>query len=127
MSDEAKIEVKLVTDPSQMPYGCTVCGGKIYPAWIYAVAADDDIGICADCLRDGSIDSKLAQTAERLEQRADEMRAYTAHVRSLIGRLKVPTFAKWEAAAKREQLIDMARDVREEALDESKPEGPAAA
>jgi hypothetical protein len=107
MSDEAKIETKLVSHPSQIPYGCTVCGGGLgWPCVYAATDADENIVVCGDCLRDGKIDSTLTQTAEGLEQRAKGTLTYAAYLRSLIGRLKVPTFAEWEAAEKRERLLE---------------------
>jgi predicted amidophosphoribosyltransferase len=124
MSDEAKVEVKLVPNlPDQMGYryGCTVCGGE-ENSWICAADADESVAVCGNCLRDGDLDGKLARTAEAWEQRADAERArfaaHAAHARSLIGRLKVPTFAQWQAAQKLGQLMDYAWDVQDEALED---------
>lgn len=52
------------------------------------------VRVCPSCLKDAqAIDQTLERTAAVLEAEA-------AATRALIGRLKVPTFAAWEAAEK---------------------------
>jgi hypothetical protein len=104
-NDLAEIELKLMPNRGG-GHGCTVCGRWIEHAPILATDADQTVAVCGDCLESGDIDGRLALTAERREQRADEERAYAAHARSLIGRLKVPTFTRWQNACKWANWMD---------------------
>ena len=57
---------------------------------------DGTVRVCERCLKENAIDARLALYAKRLEAQAQE-------VRSLIGRLKVPTYEEWLAE---EQRVD---------------------
>ena len=55
--------------------------------------------VCEKCLKDCQIDERLAIHAQRLEEEARK-------TRSLIGRLKVPSYEEWLAE---EQRVDAQR------------------
>ena len=55
---------------------------------------DGTVRVCEHCLKENAIDARLALHAQRLEAQAQE-------VRSLIGRLKLPTYEEWLAEAQR--------------------------
>ena len=58
------------------------------------------IRVCETCLAAGNIDDRLAEHACELEAEA-------AALRKLIGRLRVPTYAQWQAQGDRlEQSLD---------------------
>lgn len=87
---------------------CTVCGGRTEKYCIKAENPRDvspRIRVCETCLEDGNIDDRLADHAEALEALAIETRA-------LVGLLKVPTFAEWQAA--NEEAESLAAQEREE-------------
>jgi hypothetical protein len=60
---------------------------------------DGTVRVCETCLKDGQIDERLAIHAERLKNEARK-------TRSLIGRLKVPSYDEWLAE---EQRVDAKR------------------
>ena len=116
------IEIKCVRARSWQRYPCTVCGGCTEKVDVHAesdalppkegsVVAessacgwDDVIRVCEPCLEAGDIDERLAQRAMEIEagieRRAAESRQHVQFLRSLVGRLKVPTFAQWEEAGR---------------------------
>jgi hypothetical protein len=55
-------------------------------------APSSRIRVCEHCLEDGEIDAQLLETAERIRE------PYATQLRSLVGRLRVPTYAQWKAA-----------------------------
>ena len=59
-----------------------ICGG--YAEKFETVARDEGITVCRECVRDGDIDKRLVRHAERLE-------AVARDLRSLIGRVKLPS------------------------------------
>ncbi len=74
---------------------CTVCGGCT--GKVSTLAQSDPktegeavVRVCETCLQRGGIDDKLEEHAQSLE-------AFAAYVRSLRGRLDVPSFSEWEA------------------------------
>jgi hypothetical protein len=60
---------------------------------------DGTVRVCEHCLKDGQIDERLAIHAQRLEDEAQK-------TRSLIDRLKVPSYEEWLAE---EQRVDAQR------------------
>jgi ribosome-binding protein aMBF1 (putative translation factor) len=75
---------------------CDVCGS--YTDKQIAATAELDgtkLYVCERCLKHGNIDERLAKHAERME-------SGVRFLRSLIGRLRVPSYAEWRAAADRE-------------------------
>jgi hypothetical protein len=105
MTDNSPIEIKLVETHAYQRLACTVCGG-----WTekHSVKAEtDNILVCETCLEAGNIDERLAENARKLE-------AYAAAVRSLIGRLRVPSFEQWQAEIDRSNIRDQAQEVLRE-------------
>jgi hypothetical protein len=116
-----KIEMKLVESNFLTRWPCTVCGGVTEKVAILCEGFDDgtehintvsspnpvanlfrgqvrnNIRVCERCLEAGDIDG-------RLQQRAAELEDIAAWLRSLIGRLKVPTHAEWQAAEEAHEL-----------------------
>jgi hypothetical protein len=60
---------------------------------------DGTIIVCEHCLKAGHIDERLSMHAQRLEEQAQK-------IRSLIGRLKVPSYGEWLVE---EQRVDAER------------------
>ena len=80
---------------------CSVCGGWTEKHRIKAENSRDvspRVRVCETCLEAGDIDDRLMDHAEALEARAIETRA-------LVGLLKVPTFAEWQAAVDEEESL----------------------
>lgn len=88
--DDGPINVELVDSKFFTRWPCTVCGGCTEKVGVLAEAAEDEIRVCETCLQWGVIDTELEIHAEKLEERADWLR-------SLKGRLQVPTFTEWQA------------------------------
>jgi hypothetical protein len=84
------IEVKLERTNFFTRWPCTVCGGHTEKVEVLAESEGRGVRVCERCLQCGDIDGHLARHAAELEQEA-------ARLRSLIGRLKVPTYQEWEA------------------------------
>ena len=103
-----KIEMKLVVSRSLTRVPCHICGGCTEKVNTWCEAETDDIRVCETCLQEGNIDERLREHAEGLER-------YAAHVRSLIGRLIVPTRAEWDAAEKKANDEDEAEYLKREA------------
>jgi hypothetical protein len=103
VTDNSTVEIKLVRSRFSVrpPCPCIVCGGtEEAPVLAEVPIADagggETIRVCERCLEVGTIDEQLAAHAGRLEANAQA-------VRSLIGRLRVPTFAQWQAACDYEE------------------------
>ena len=77
-------------------FPCDVCGGSTEKHSVLAQSSGTPrIVACETCLERGDIDATLVRHADALERRAAEVRGWE-------GRLKVPTFAEWQAAVDRE-------------------------
>ena len=127
------IEIKLTETNFFTRYPCTVCGGKTEKVGILAegpLQLDDGgnmtVLVCESCLEGGNglgIDARLDLHARALEGKA-------ALVRSLIGRLKVPTFAEWCKAEREHEVhahmeIDgISRDEAEKKVHRDYPRAP---
>ena len=83
------IEIKLVEAFGLRRRPCTVCGGYTEKVPILAESKTGE-RVCESCLEAGNIDERLEQHARALDEAA-------VRVRSLIGRLSVPTYAEWQA------------------------------
>jgi hypothetical protein len=94
---DGTITVRLVRTTFFTRWPCTVCGGVTDKVVALAEARTPEgiVRVCESCLQDGKID-------ERLEAHAQSLLKDAADARSLIGRLRVPTFAQWQTA--REQF-----------------------
>jgi hypothetical protein len=97
------IKVELVETNVLTRWPCTVCGGVTEKDPILAEGADPSaekkkiLRVCDLCLKDGNIDARLLDHAARLEANA-------AYLRTLVGRLDVPTYAAWKAAYEEHEL-----------------------
>lgn len=93
-----KIELKFERTDVFTRWPCTVCGGCTEKVEILVEAKDTinggDLRVCEQCLKRGDIDGELGRHADRAE-------AYAQELRRLIGHLKVPTYAEWEAECER--------------------------
>jgi hypothetical protein len=85
-----KIEVKLVRTNVFTRWPCTVCGGVTEKDEVLCESDNMAVRVCPQCLKRGDIDGHLESTAAAFERDA-------TYLRSLIGKLKVPTYAEWEA------------------------------
>ncbi len=103
--DVDMIEMRFTTATGYIRRPCHVCGGTTEKVNVLVEAEMDGpysgLRCCEYCLKAGDIDGRLAEYASSLEKQA-------AGVRALIGRLKVPTYAEWQAYEKR---VDVAREV----------------
>ena len=87
--------VKSCTITGHAPSAADIPGGVN----VLNESEDGAVRVCEHCLKGNAIDARLALHAQRLEAQAQE-------VRSLIGRLKVPTYEEWLSE---EQRVDAAR------------------
>jgi hypothetical protein len=93
---EPPITIRLVETNVLTRWPCTVCGGCTEKVSVLCESNPPRIRVCEQCLKQeetnkGHIDSALRKHAIGLEQEA-------ARVRSLIGRLNVPSYAEWSEA-----------------------------
>jgi hypothetical protein len=90
------IEMKLVESGFLTRYPCHVCGGCTEKEPILCEAEIDGVTlrVCETCLKAGQeeIDNRLKKHIQKLKDYADDLTR-------LIGQLKVPTYAEYEAAA----------------------------
>ena len=88
------VEVQLIESNVQTRWTCHVCSGHTDK---YTVLAEvqggeyDGFRVCDRCIRNRDFDDKLQERAASLEAQA-------AKLRSLSGRLSVPSFRDWEMA-----------------------------
>jgi hypothetical protein len=85
------IEIKLVRTNVFTRWHCHVCGGHTEKVSVLAEGQDQHdrtIRVCERCLECGDIDQHLEMQAASLIEEASA-------IRSLIGQLRVPTFADW--------------------------------
>ena len=97
MSDEIETHFKTVKQHFHWP--CSVCGGHTKGVNVLTQSLDGTVRVCEKCLKEGQIDERLAKHAQRLEEEA-------LKTRSLIGRIKVPSYDEWLAE---EQRVDAQR------------------
>ena len=93
-----KFECKFVRASFVTRWPCAVCGGRTEKVFVLTEYASPPHGeaafrICEQCLK-GDID-------ERLKKQADTLEGMAQLLRSLVGRLKVPTYEEWEAEEQR--------------------------
>jgi hypothetical protein len=107
--DAERIRVRLIYTEVHTRWPCTVCGGHTNKVGVLAEAKVVDgagtkgtIRVCENCLvyieLGGDIDAELERTAADMEKHA-------RHLRSLVGRLEVPSFAEWNAAPMDEMQV----------------------
>ena len=128
-----EIEIKLRETNFFTRWPCTVCGGCTEKVAILAEGAlqlSDDgesrtVRVCETCLEgsDGlGIDDRLDLHARALEGEA-------ALIRSMTGRLKVPTFAEWCKAEREHEVcacMEIDKVSRDEAENKVSPDYPRA-
>ena len=119
------ISVDLVETNFFTRWPCTVCGGYTEKVAILAEGtqrlSDDGecrtVRVCETCLEGGDglgID-------DRLDLHARALKGEAALIRSLIGRLKVPTFAEW-CKAERETEVRAVMEIDGKNHDEAEKE-----
>ena len=122
-----EIEIKLRETNFFTRWPCTICGGCTEKVAILAegtLQLSDDgecmtVRVCETCLEGGDglgIDARLDLHAQALEAEA-------ALVRSMIGRLKVPTFAEW-CKAEREHNVHAVMEIHGISRDEAENKVP---
>jgi hypothetical protein len=86
------IEIKLVETNFLTRWHCHVCGGHTEKVPILAEGGDarGTIRVGERCLETGDLDARLEEHAKWLDEEA-------ARTRTMIGRLRVPSFAQWKA------------------------------
>jgi|SRR5208282_2117820 len=92
------IELRLEQTNFFTRWPCTFCGGSTEKvATLCEGETPDGQGLraCEFCLETGqeALDARMQKTAEEAE-------AHAVFLRSLVGRVKIPTFAAWQAAEK---------------------------
>ena len=95
------ITIEMTTTAGYFRLGCSVCGGCTEKNLVAAESppgTSPGIRVCETCLEAGNIDVRLLGHADALERQA-------AQLRLLVGRLKVPTFAEWQAANDEEEAL----------------------
>lgn len=92
------ISVEMIATAGYFRLPCTVCGGWTEKNLVAAESREARVRVCEACLEAGDIDARLLGRADALERRA-------AQLRTLVGRLKVPTFAEWQAADDDEERL----------------------
>jgi hypothetical protein len=93
MDNASTIEMKFVRTSFFTRWPCTFCGGCTEKVAILCEA--EGLRACEQCLEAGQdrLDDRLRKSADVCEARATALRG-------LIGRVKIPTYAAWEAAEK---------------------------
>jgi antirestriction protein len=96
------INVELREDRCGFRLSCTVCGGTTekFEALAEAEVEGTTIRVCRGCLKAGQIDERLRGTVAEFEN-------YSAFLRSLIGRLQVPSYEEWQAHDEKLDVEDM--------------------
>jgi hypothetical protein len=97
------IKVKLVETNVYTRWPCTVCSGCTGKVAILA-ESEDDIRVCEKCLKEG--------VEARLQEHIRKEIEFVEFLRSLVGRLNVPTYEAWEKAMKENYENDIKRDER---------------
>ena len=92
------ISVELTRTAGYFRLPCTVCGGWTEKNLVAAEAREAWLRVCESCLEAGDIDTRLQRHADALERQAVQLR-------SLVGHLRVPTFADWQAAVDEEESL----------------------
>jgi hypothetical protein len=98
------ITVELVETNVFSRWHCTACDGCTNPVSVLAEGKDGEraIRVCEQCLEAAEIDKRLAATAAAHERHA-------AYLRSLVGGLRVPTYAAWK---ERNEKVEASRPWR---------------
>ena len=95
--ENQKVKVEFVRSAFLTRYPCHVCGGFTGKDCILAEVKNGEFKgfrVCECCLIEREFDAKLIKHAESLE-------ADAAELRSLVGRLEVPTFEQYKAESRK--------------------------
>jgi hypothetical protein len=101
MSDKVRVNL---THQELWGRTCTLCGKAIHKQQsnddVLAQGHDNgcEINVCVSCMASEDVDALIEQRAASFEQTAAHCRQSAAWMRSLIGRLDLPTCAEWKAA-----------------------------
>jgi hypothetical protein len=94
-----------ISPGTYLRWPCSVCGGETSKTPVlcesddrgeYDGCPEPSIRVCEDCLRGG--EKEIHST---LNAHADQLLARAQYLRSLIGRLEIPTYDEWRAVAER--------------------------
>src|SRR5450755_1815073 len=85
--ESGPIKIDLVWTNVHMCWPCSVCGGSTDKDSVLA-EGPDGLRVCHDCMKDGDFDARLEAHIARKEEHAQ-------FLRTLIGRLQVPTYQEW--------------------------------
>jgi hypothetical protein len=126
-----KIELKFVESKFLFRRSCTICGGHTEKDYVLVEAETPwgTVRACWLCLKGDNADKRGFTIDERLARHAERVEEYARFVRSLVGRLRAPTYQAWQAEEKRVELR-LRRDIDEAiwgksvaSFDEEEPHG----
>ena len=109
-----KIKLKFVGSKLISRRSCTICGGHTEKdrVLVEAEISCGTVRACWRCLKGNNADKKGFTVDERLTRHAERLEDYARFVRSLVGRLVVPSFQAWQAEERRVELR-LVRDIDE--------------
>jgi len=109
-----KIELKFVETKFLCRRSCTICGGHTEKDYVLVEAEipGGTVRGCWRCLKGDNADNRGCTVDERLAKHAERLEDYARHIRSLVGRVRVPSFQAWQAEEKRVEQRLM-RDIDE--------------
>jgi hypothetical protein len=105
-----RIKINLVYAKAYTRWPCHVCGGCADRVTVLAEGRDDGgdtIRVCETCLKAGDINARLERHAKNLED-------YAIAIRSLVGRLQVPTYQEWQDKVEELHFYQVMRDWAEQ-------------
>jgi hypothetical protein len=97
---QAKINMELVATNVFTRWPCDICGGcteKVSPLCEGVTPEGQGVRCCETCLQAGQ-----DKIDERLQRHIGQYEPRVAFLKSLVGRVTVPTYAEWEEAQKAE-------------------------
>jgi hypothetical protein len=105
---EDKIIVTMGAPGAWVRFPCVVCGDATDKEMAVAkLPGDEDMCVCAQCLRKGNIDKRLRAHIKRLRDDIE-------FLESLVGRLVVPSYAEYQAANEEAERRFCIEDVKDE-------------
>jgi hypothetical protein len=109
-----KIELKFVESKFLSRRSCTICGGHTEKDYVLVEAEipGGTVRACWRCLKGDNADNRGCTIDERLARHAERIDEYARFVRSLVGRVRVPSYRAWQAEEKRVELR-LVRDIDE--------------
>ena len=91
--EETKVKLELVETNFFTRWNCHVCGGNTEKVAILVEVLEGEwkgFRVCETCVKERDFDRKLIMHAEELE-------GFASNLRSLVGRLEVPTLEQYDA------------------------------